>query len=165
MSEERKPKASTPREPEAVPEGFETLPEGIGFLDALAPLYRKMPLQEAVIGLVVMPHHVNMMGICHGGVLMTLADAVAATGINLARGEVAGSPTINLSLDFISAAKQGEWVQGVAQSVNVKKRFGFCSGVIETRRTTIATFKGTFYIPDHDGLWQSDSRRGLLNPD
>ena len=105
---ERKPKASTPREPEAVPDGFEVLPQGIGFLDALAPLYRKMPLQEAVIGLVVMPHHVNMMGICHGGVLMTRADAVAATGINLARGEVAGSPTINLSLDFISAAKQGE---------------------------------------------------------
>jgi len=156
---------SSPKDVDPVPAGFEPLPEGIGFLDALAPLYRKLPQEEAIFGLVVLPQHVNMMGICHGGVLMTLADAVAATGINLARGQVAGAPTINLDVDFISAAKQGEWVQGAVHSVNVKKRFGFCSGELSTQRATIATFKGTFYIPDHDGMWQSQERRSLLNPE
>lgn len=147
---------------EVVPEGFEALPSGLGFLDALAPLYCLMPLEKAVFGLLVEPQHVNMMGICHGGVIMTLADAVAATGVNLARGEMAGSPTINLSLDFISSAKQGQWLQAVAQEVNLKRRFGFCSGVIENSRGTVAKFSGTFYLPDHDGLWKDGESKAHL---
>ena len=39
------------------------------------------------------------MGICHGGVLMTLADIAAANGVNVARG-AGGQPTINLAVDF-----------------------------------------------------------------
>lgn len=150
---------------EAVPEGFEPLPAGLGFLDALAPLYRRMPLEKGVFGLRVDSQHVNMMGICHGGVIMTLADAVAATGVNLARGEMAGSPTINLSIDFVSSAKKGQWLQGTAQEVNIKRRFGFCSGVIESSRGTVAKFSGTFYLPEHTGLWKDgENKRHLLKP-
>jgi len=139
---------------DTVPEGFELLPRGLGFTDALQPCYRRVRGEAVSFGLLVEPHHGNSMGICHGGVLMALADMTAASGVNLAKGVLAGSPTVNLSLDFIAAARHGEWLQADAEQVSVKRRFGFCSGAIYNSRGIVARFNGTFYFPDHDGMWK-----------
>lgn len=144
---------------EQVPQGFERLPEGLGYTDSLQPCYRGIECEEASFGLVVQSQHSNTMGICHGGVLMTLADITAATGANLARGVTAGSPTVHLGIDYISSARQGEWIVAVAEQVSLKRRFGFCSGSINNHKGVVARFSGTFYFPDHDGMWQ-DGRRG-----
>lgn len=141
--------------PEAVPQGFERLPEGLAFIDALQPVYRKVDGANASFGLVVQARHGNTMGICHGGVLMTLADMAAATGVNLARGELSGSPTISMNMDFVAAAQRGEWIQADAQEVSLKRRFGFCRGTISCGRGVVARFSGTFYFPDHKGLWKA----------
>ena len=143
----------------AVPAGYEQLPTGLGFTDTLQPLYRRIDGDEVSLGLVVQKQHGNSMGICHGGVLMTLADVGAASGVNHARGIAAGSPTINMGLDFIASAKVGEWIQVDIQNVSVKRRFGFCSGVIRAGERVVARFSGTFYLPDHDGMWQGDGKR------
>lgn len=137
-----------------VPEGFERLPLGLGFTDNLQPLYRRVSGDEVSFGLLVEPQHSNMMGICHGGVLMTLADITAATGTNVARGVAAGSPTIQLSIDYISAARQGQWLWSAVEHVNTKRLFGFCSGAIYNSSNTVARFSGTFYFPDHAGMWK-----------
>ncbi len=55
-----------------VPAGFEELPEGLGFTDILAPVYRRAGDTPA-IGMFVQARHANLLNICHGGVLMTLA--------------------------------------------------------------------------------------------
>ena len=137
---------------EAVPDGFGRLPTGLGFTDNLQPCFRRMEGDAVSFGLVVEKQHGNVMGICHGGVLVTLADVTAATGVNVARGVRAGSPTINLSVDFISAARMGQWIQADVHSVTVKRRFGFCSGAITNRDGVVARFNGTFYLPDHKGM-------------
>jgi len=135
-----------------VPEGFVPMPTGLGFSDTLQPSYRRIQDDSVSFGLVVQPHHGNLMGICHGGVLMTLADIAAANGVNVARGVLAGSPTINLALDFISAARIGQWIQADVHLVTVKRRFGFCSGAIVSSDGVVARFNGTFYLPDHKGM-------------
>lgn len=135
-----------------IPPGFEQLPEGLGFTDSLQPIYRRIEENEVRFGLRIESHHSNSLGICHGGVLMTLADITAASGVNMARGKLAGSPTVNLAVDFISAARQGEWLEGRAEQVSLKRRFGFCSGAIYGERGIVARFNGTFYQPDHDGM-------------
>lgn len=139
---------------EAVPADFERLPTGLGYTDSLQPIYRRLQGESASFGLVVQAHHSNTMGICHGGVLMTLADITAATGANLAHGVTAGSPTVHLSIDFISAARQGEWIQAIAEAVSVKRRFGFSSGALYNKSGVVARFSGTIYFPDHDGMWK-----------
>jgi uncharacterized protein (TIGR00369 family) len=139
---------------EAVPEGFEQLPVGLGYTDTLQPTYRRVEGEEVSFGLVVQQQHANSLGICHGGVLMTLADITAASGVNTAAGRRAGSPTINLSLDFISSAEVGCWIQANVEQVTVKRRFGFCSGVIYKAEGAVARFNGTFYLPDHQGMWK-----------
>ena len=137
---------------DAVPEGFERMPGGLGFTDTLQPSYRRIQDDSVAFGLVVEHQHSNSMGICHGGVLATLADIAAASGINVARGMTAGSPTVNLSLDYIAAARQGEWIQANVEQVSVKRRFGFCNGSICNARGIVVRFNGTFYLPDHDGM-------------
>jgi uncharacterized protein (TIGR00369 family) len=146
-------------EVESVPEGFERLPKGLGYTDSIQPVYRRVSDEGVSLGLRVEKQHVNSLGICHGGVLMTLADMTGAAGVNHSRGELMGSPTINLSLDFISAAKMGEWIQADVEQVNVKRRFGFSKGSIYTSRGVVANFSGTFYFPDHDGMWKDGRSR------
>ena len=135
-----------------VPEGFLPMPSGLGFTDNLQPSYRRIQGDSVSFGLVVQQHHGNLMGICHGGVLMTLADIAAANGVNVARGVLAVSPTINLAVDFISAARIGQWIQADVHLVTVKRRFGFCSGAIVSSDGVVARFNGTFYLPDHKGM-------------
>jgi uncharacterized protein (TIGR00369 family) len=142
------------------PEGFEAVPTGLGFTDNLQPLYRRVTEQGAQLGLLVGESHINMMGFCHGAVLMCLADIAAASAINTAAGKRAGSPTINLAVDFIAAAKRGQWIQSRADHVSLKRRFGFCSGIIEGPEGIVASFNGTFYLPDHDGVWKGPKHDG-----
>ena len=146
----------------AVPEGFEPLEIGFGFTDNLKPLYRKVDRAAKTLdfGMVVCAHHSNTMGICHGGALMTLADIAAATGANMVRGIVAGAPTINLSMDFVAAAKQGEWIETRLEGVELKRLFGFARGVVLGPRGVVARFNATFYFPDHPGM----SQDGVLRP-
>ena len=141
---------------ETVPEGFKQIPTGLGFSDNLQPMYGRIRDGAVSLGLVVSAQHQNSMGVCHGGVLVTLADITAATGVNVARGTRAGTPTVNLSMDFISAARLGEWIQADAQQVTLKRRFGFCNGAIFNSKGLVARFNGTFYLPDHDGLSKSN---------
>lgn len=139
---------------EAVPEGFELLPTGLGFTDTLQPCYRKLEGERLRFGLLVQQQHSNSMGICHGGVLMTLADIAAASSANLARGVRAGSPTVNLSIDFISAARMGQWLEVEIEGATAKRLFGFSRGVISNSDGVVARFSGTFYFPPHDGMWK-----------
>lgn len=139
---------------ELVPEGFTLMPDGLGYTDTLQPCYRRIDGDKLSFGLLVAVQHGNSMGICHGGVLMTLADITAASGVNMARGIRSGSPTINLSVDFISSARMGEWIQANVEQVSVKRRFGFCNGAIYHAEHVVARFNGTFYLPDHGGMWK-----------
>ena len=115
---------------EQAAEGFVAIPAGLGFSDCLQPLYRRIEGESVSIGLVVDRQHSNSMGICHGGALSTLADIAAATGVNVASERLGGTPTINLAMDFISAARMGQWIQADIHLVTVKRRFGFSSGAI-----------------------------------
>jgi len=89
---------------------------------------------------------------------MTLADIAAASGVNVACGKKAGSPTLNLSMDFISVGRLGQWLEAKIDHTSIKRRFGFCSGVISNSDGVVARFNGTFYLPDHDGVWKAKKR-------
>jgi uncharacterized protein (TIGR00369 family) len=130
-----------------VAEGFEEMPTGLGYADTLRPLYWRAGELPAM-GMFVQASHINLLGICHGGVLMTLADMAAARGIRQAREGVGGAPTLNLSFDFIAAAQLGDWLQAEVDRVTVKRRLAFCSGVVVSGEKLICRFSGGFYLFD-----------------
>lgn len=139
--------------PVEVPKGFERLPDGLGFGDSLQPLYRRISDDQKVsFGLIVQPQHLNLLGIMHGGALMALADISAATSIRVLRDQLSPSPTINLSFDFMAPGRPGRWLETRVDHLQVKRRFGFCSGSVYDGDTAILRYSGTFYFPDHEGL-------------
>ena len=130
------------------PEGYERMPEGLGFGDHLQPFYRRIDAEDVSFALRVDRQHLNLMGVCHGGAMMTLADIAAASSIRVAGGRQAAIPTINLSFDFVSPGKPGAWLITRSDHVRVKRRFGFCSGAIWDEDTLVCRYSGTFYFPD-----------------
>lgn len=130
------------------PPGYRPVPEGLGFSDRLQPYYRRVDEDGLSFGLYVQEQHLNLMGICHGGALMTLADIAAATSINHRRQEPLPMPTINLSFDFQSPGRAGHWLHTRAESVQVRRRFGFCSGFILDGEDVVLRYSGVFYISD-----------------
>lgn len=137
---------------EAVPEGFELMPEGLGFIDGLQPLYRRLLGGTVDFGLLVAGQHCNSAGICHGGVIMTLADIAAASAAAMVAGHKYGPPTVNISLDFIGTGKLGQWLQTEIEGAVPKRNFGFSRGLVRHRERVVARFSATFYYPAHSGV-------------
>ncbi len=46
----------------------------------------------------------------------------------------------------------GQWIQADVHSVSVKRRFGFCNGLITSSEGVVARFNGPFYLPEHKGM-------------
>ncbi len=140
-----------------VPEGFHKLEGKLGFIDQLAPVYRREG-NPPTIGMTVLDKHTNLLNICHGGVLMTLGDMAAAWAVNTERGEPLPAPTLNLGFDFMSAAREGDWLEARADQVMVKRRVGFASGFIRCDERLVSRFSGTFYLPD-PGAFDANQER------
>jgi acyl-coenzyme A thioesterase PaaI-like protein len=115
-----------------IPDDFTLVPAGVGFADVLAPLFIKL----------------NGINICHGGVSMILADICCAWNIRRRLDEGIAPPTLNLSFDFLSAAKQGDWLETHLDLIEVKRRVGFAGGTIACGEKTMVRFNGTFFIPE-----------------
>ena len=143
---------------EGVPSGFRAIPATRGFTDSLQPVYIRTEGEQVSVGLLPGASHGNSMGIVHGGVLMTLSDLAGALAVNVARGERAGAPTVNMGVDFIASARLGQWLQADVDAVTLKRRFAFSSGVISSGERRVARFNGTFYLPDHEGMLRGESR-------
>ena len=132
----------------APPNGFTRYPQPTGFTDVMQPFFQQRSPQQIKLGLWVDEQHLNVMGICHGGVLMMLSDIVSVHNIQLKHREQPGLPTVNLSFDFISAAEKGDWLETKIDLLNIKRSFGFVGGRICNGDVDVCRFNGTFYITD-----------------
>ena len=138
---------SESREP---PSGYKRVASKMGFSDQLQPYYRRIQGSDVSFGFFVGEQHLNLMNICHGGALMTLADIAAASSINRLSETPRPMPTINLGFDFQSPGKPGRWLHTQAQNVELKRRFGFCSGLVLDQDKVVLRYSGVFYFPDEN---------------
>ncbi len=79
----------------------------------------------SVIALVVEPHHANLMGVLHGGVITSLADA--ATGIAMLSALEHGWShlTTSLQMTFLAAGREGDEIVARGRVVKRGRRFGY----------------------------------------
>ncbi|MCG8691872.1 MAG: PaaI family thioesterase [Minwuiales bacterium] len=136
-----------------IPEGFAPVPFGKGFVDMVGPLYVKREGRNATLGLWVEDRHTNPAGICHGGMLMTVADMQIGVGVQAHTELGKFIPTVNMTVDFISAAREGDWIQGSTDVHRVTRNFAFASCLLESAAgETILRANGIVKIPSGDGL-------------
>lgn len=75
------------------------------------PIYARTTDRALVLGLLAAEPHANSRGFVHGGLITALADN--AMGLSCARviGGGASLVTVNLAVDFLGAARMGQWLE------------------------------------------------------
>lgn len=131
----------------AVPDGFTLLRELGGFNDVVAPCYVRFGENDIAFGFFVEPHHCNPMGSCHGGMLMTFVDIMFAGIVCHRIGKFVGTPTMNISCDFLSAPKVGDWVQSELHFIHLTNSVAFVGGAIIGPAGIAVRANGAFRLP------------------
>lgn len=137
-----------PDDDNAIPAGFERMRRGGPFIAGLGPLYcrRNVDAGEIVIAMRVKPEHTNMRGIAHGGMLASLADAALGLGLTLHCDGRHSFLTVNLSTDFIDAARPGDWVEAHVDIERIGMRVAFANCWLQVGGKRILRASGVFTV-------------------
>ena len=109
------------------PRGFRPIPRLSPFNSLVGPLCLKRPRGAPVsIGLRIERKHMNSRGICHGGVLATLADLALGYALHGKSGGAA-FVTAHLAVDYAGAAREGDWVESKVEIQRIGSRLAFAN--------------------------------------
>jgi len=136
----------------AIPEGFKlAAPRNRPnpFNQMVGPFYEKREGEAVSLGLYIEEKHTNSRGICHGGLLATMADLALGYAC-LAEGKAAGGHTsfvtVSLTLDYAGSARPGDWVQSVAEVQKAGTRLAFANCYLEANRVRIVRASAIFAL-------------------
>ena len=126
------------------PEGFAPIDPTLGFGARNGPIFERVSDNAWARGFRVLEKHINKGRICHGGMMMTFADIVAARSVH----EVAAFPyvTMRLTTDFVSSGALGCWVEGRARAILKGNSVAFVEGEITSEGAVLMTFSGMFKL-------------------
>ena len=128
-----------------IPEGFRAVSVGGAFIAHNGPLYARWTGERLQLGFRVEPRHTNPLGICHGGMMATLADMLLpCASMYQAGGERRFLPTISLQVDYLGASALGAWVQGEGEVLRTTRNLLFAQGIITADGTPVLRVSGIF---------------------
>jgi uncharacterized protein (TIGR00369 family) len=122
------------------------LMERPGFPSVMGPLWmREEEGGAAALGMLLTEGHANMRGVAHGGMLATLMDH--ALGMTVLRALGGGVPlaTVSLDLQFIAAARPGEFLEARGKVIRKTSSLIFIRGGI---------FVGEQEVLSAAGIWK-----------
>ena len=93
------------------PAGFEPHYKRSPLTDPWEPIYSKREPTRVTIGLLVTAAHTNSRGFVHGGLIASLADNAMGLSCAQQRESGSGGVTLNLSVDYLSVAHLGDWME------------------------------------------------------
>jgi len=129
-----------------VPAGFERLKRGGPYMANLGDLYCSREGGAIVIGMRITENHTNMRGIAHGGMLASLADSALGLGLTMHCEGRQSFVTVNLSTDFIDAARPGDWVEAHVDIQKLGGRVAFANCQLQVRGKRILRASGVFAV-------------------
>jgi len=139
-----------------VPEGFVRVrrPRLNPFNEMVGPFFERRRGTEVSLGLRIEERHTNSRGICHGGMLATLAD-LALGYSTLAMGGPDGIKqsfvTVSLSLDFAGSAKAGDWVESQVEVHKTGARLAFANCYLVANGVRIVRASAIFALSGNRG--------------
>ena len=128
-----------------IPSGFEPAGFTPGFLDHGGPYYLGAPVDGVrVVGLRIVPHHINYQDAAHGGVISTFADVALSHAVYDAERPRLAPSTVTLTVNYLLGAKLGDWLEARVQIDRLGGRTAYTSGGIWRSEEQIATMSGVF---------------------
>ncbi|WP_298167639.1 PaaI family thioesterase [Novosphingobium sp.] len=128
-----------------IPDGFARHFRQSPVTDPWEPLYTRRADDLFVLALRIDTPHCNARGLLHGGVISALADNAMGLACVLLL-ENASALTINLSVDFLSTGKVGQWLEVRAAPTRLGKTLAFADARVFADDALIAKASGTFRI-------------------
>ncbi|MCJ2118655.1 PaaI family thioesterase [Methylobacterium sp. J-001] len=122
-------------------EGWTTV-EDKGFIAHVGPLHVRDA--DGAYAFRAEQKHANLIGVVHGGMLMSFADrALGETAMRAADG--ANCVTIQLEMKFIDVGRLGDWIEVHPQVVKRTGSLVFMRGDVR---------EGTRLVASADGVWK-----------
>jgi uncharacterized protein (TIGR00369 family) len=126
------------------PEGFAVMTGRGEFSTRNGPYY----VREAEVGVeqafFASPHHCNGFGIVHGGMLAAFLDGLLAHAVG--KGAERPSVTIQLSINYLSIARKGEWVIGEARLTRATREVAFAEARLHAGGRDVVRASGVFKL-------------------
>ena len=135
-----------------IPEGFRRLQAGGAYFRQIGPAYMRPSTdgKSAVLALRVAANHLNVQGIAHGGMLTTLADSALGMNLSLARGQRGGQVTVSLTADFLSGARQGDWLEAHVVITRMGKRLAYANCDLTVGARQVLRSSAVFAVVEHE---------------
>lgn len=111
----------------SVPVGFRPIERASPFIELIGPVYERRRDGAVALGLRIEGKHANRRGICHGGVLATLADIALGYAMGVTTGGKSSLVTASLTIDYAGSAKVGDWIEAQVEVQRVGSRLGFAN--------------------------------------
>jgi acyl-coenzyme A thioesterase PaaI-like protein len=137
----------SPSEALQPPLGFSRHFKRSGFTDPWEPIW-SIKTEDAVrIGLHAGNAHCNSRGFVHGALLTALADNAMGLSCIQVRGPSAGGlVTVNLAMDFVATARQGQWIEVQPTVIRVGSSMCFASALVLADGSVCARANATFRV-------------------
>jgi acyl-coenzyme A thioesterase 13 len=134
-----------------VPDGFRAIPRLSPFNALVGPLYERRRGTEVSIGLRIEEKHSNSRGICHGGLLATVADLSLGYAMLAKTGGKGGFVTAHLAVDYAGAARIGDWIESAVEVQRMGKRLAFANCYLVCGERRIVRASAIFALADKTG--------------
>ena len=133
-----------------VPDGFAPHFRKSGLTDPWEPLFSRHTGDAIVIGLRAGPAHANSRGFVHGALITALDDNAMGLSCGLALDGASGLVTVGLSVDFLSTARLGQWLEIRPVVLKSGRNLSFCSATVHADDTLCARANATFraFMPE-----------------
>jgi acyl-coenzyme A thioesterase 13 len=129
-----------------VPEGFSPLERTSPAIELVGPVYARGRGRQLVLGLRCERKHCNTRGTVHGGVLATLADIALGYSLASSTEPPTAAVTTNLTLDYIGAANEGDWIETRVDFHKLGKRLAFANCYVERDKEVIVRASAVFLV-------------------
>ena len=135
-----------------VPEGFARHFRRSPLTDPWEPLYSRRAEKAVILGFRAAENHTNARGFVHGGLLTALADNAMGLSCSVVMGETMPRlVTIGLSIDFLSVARVGQWIQIDTSFTRTGSTICFAQAFITADGTACARANATFRVVQKEG--------------
>lgn len=104
----------------------------------VGPVYEAGEVPHRRFGLPADDRHVNLRGVVHGGMLMTLADLTLGAAVWDAS-DRAPCVTMNMQTQFLKEARAGDWIAVTPQITRRTRSLVFARADFEVENTVIFT--------------------------
>jgi uncharacterized protein (TIGR00369 family) len=129
------------------PDGFEPSARTGPFLDLIGPVYTRTGEGGILLGLRARREHCNARGFVHGAILAALLDVVCGRNCSA---QAPSSPllTVSLTVDYVAAAQDGDWLEASATVTRAGRRLAFADGRVDVAGRPVAKASAVFAVAE-----------------